>query len=111
MLEALLSLLDVLKVPFVKKNSSDENIEVPNMPKVFNALCDLLKTDIPIDVNQEISIEEQEHLQQFDQAKCEIANTISIIAQEGVNEIREQEESIEDKMLHGSSSSPMKRLY
>lgn len=34
-----------------------------------------------------------------------------MIAQEGVSEIREQEESIEDKMLHGSSSSPMKRLY
>ena len=111
MLEALLSMLDVLKVPFVKKMSSDELKEVPNMPLVLDALCALLKTEIMIDANQEVSIEEQEALQQFDQAKCEIANTISVIAQEGIAEIRDQEESIEDKMLHGSSSSPMKRLY
>lgn len=63
MLEALLSLLDVLKVPFVKKMSSDEVKQVPHMPKVLNALCDLLKTEIPIDFNQEVTIEEQEHLQ------------------------------------------------
>lgn len=44
-------------------------------------------------------------------AQREIAITISVIASEGVTEIKEQEASIEDKMLYGSASSPMKRLY
>ena len=34
-----------------------------------------------------------------------------MIASEGVEEIRDQEASVEDKMLYGSASSPMKRLY
>jgi len=111
MIEALLSILDVLKVPFVKELASDELSQVPNMPMAFNALCLLLKTDIPIQLEADISIEESEFLMQFDQAKCEIANTISVLASEGVEEIKEQEASIEDKMLYGTASSPMKRLY
>ena len=42
---------------------------------------------------------------------CEIASTISVIASEGVQEIKDQEASLEDKMLFGAASSPMKRLY
>jgi hypothetical protein len=34
-----------------------------------------------------------------------------VIASEGIDSIKEQEASIEDKMLYGASSSPMKRLY
>ena len=56
-------------------------------------------------------MEEVESLQQFDASKCEIANTISVIASEGVSDIKDQEESLEDRMLHGSDSSPIKRLY
>lgn len=111
MIEALLAILDVLKVPFVKELASDELSQVPNMPMAFNALCLLLKAEIMIEANDDISPEEEEFLQQFEQAQCEIANTISTIASEGVKEIKEQEASIEDKMLYGSSSSPMKRLY
>ena len=111
MIEALLSMLDVLKVPFVKELASDELSQVPNMPLAFNALCTLLKMEIPVSADQEITIEEAEFLQQFDQAQCEIANTLSVIASEGVNDIKDQEASIEDKMLYGTASSPMKRLY
>lgn len=113
MIEALLSILDVFKVPFVKELASDELSQVPNMPIAFNALCVLLKTDIQSGIpdDEEISMEEQEYLLQFDSAKCEIANTISILASEGIDKIKDQEASIEDKMLYGSASSPMKRLY
>ena len=76
----------------------------------FNALCLLMKAEIPI-TDGDLSMEEVEYHQQFDQAQCEIANTISAIASEGVIEIKEQEASIEDKMLYGAASSPMKRLY
>lgn len=111
MVEALLSILDVLKVPFVKEQASDELSQVPNMPMPFNSLCKLLKLEIPFPDDQDLTIEEQEHLQTFESAKCEIANTISVIASEGVTDIKEQEASIEDKMLYGTASSPMKRLY
>ena len=89
MIEALLSILDVLKVPFVKELASDELSQVPNMPMAFNALCLLLKTEIPFPEEGDISIEESEFLMQFDQAKCEIANTISVLASEGVDDIKE----------------------
>ena len=68
MIEALVSLLDVLKVPFVKELASDELSQVPNMPMAFNALCLLLKLQIPLTENEDggISLEETESLQQFD---------------------------------------------
>ena len=43
-----MSLLEVLKVPFVKIQSSDELTAVPHMPLVFDALCLLLKMQIEI---------------------------------------------------------------
>ena len=112
MIEALFALLDVLKVPFIKELASDELSQVPNIPLVFNALCLLLKMDTPMpEGDVSIDMEEAEFMQQFDQAQSEIANTISVIASEGVSEIKDQEASLEDKMLYGSESSPMKRLY
>jgi len=46
MIGALTSLLDVLKVPFVKELASDELSQVPNMPLAFNALCLILKMEM-----------------------------------------------------------------
>ena len=91
--------------------SSDEIKEVPNVPLVLNALCNLLKAELRIPAERELSLEEQESATQFESSKCEIANTIAAIASEGVKEIQEQEETLEDRMLHGSASSPIKRLY
>lgn len=48
MIEAFMSILDVLKVQLVKELASDELSQVPNMPLMFNALCKLLKMEIPI---------------------------------------------------------------
>lgn len=110
MIPALMSMLTVLKVPFIKELASDELSQVPNLPMAFNSLCLLLKMELEFN-EVEITQEVAEQLQQLDAAKCEIANTISIIASEGVEEIKQQEASIEDKMLFGSTSSPMKRLY
>jgi hypothetical protein len=61
MIEALFSILDVLKVPFVKELASDELSQVPNMPMAFNALCLLMKAQIPVD--GDISMEEVEYIQ------------------------------------------------
>ena len=48
---AITALLEVLKVPFEKEKSSDENKQVPNMPVLFNALCPLLRYEITIENN------------------------------------------------------------
>ena len=66
MISALSAILEVLKVPFVKELASDELSQVPNMPMVFNALCLLLKSDIPIMPEDDIQQEELEFLQQFE---------------------------------------------
>ena len=88
MIEALMSILDVLKVPFVKELASDELSQVPNMPLTFNALCLLLKMEIELP-QSEINHETGEYLKQLDKALCEIANTISVIASEGILAIKE----------------------
>ena len=62
MISALVAMLDVLKVPFVKELASDELSQVPNMPMVFNALCLILKSEIPILPEDDIQQEEMEYL-------------------------------------------------
>ena len=62
MIEALQSILDVMKVPFVKELASDELSQVPNMPLPLNALCELIKLEIPISEEVEITLEESEFL-------------------------------------------------
>jgi hypothetical protein len=53
----------------------------------------------------------QEVYQEFDKVSESIANTISSIASHGVHEIKEQQATIEDKMLYGAENSPMQRLF
>lgn len=98
-------------MPFQKELASDELSQVPNMPLVLNSLCRLIKMQVQVQEDEDLDQEEIDLLLQIEQAQCEICNTISVIAQEGISAIREQEASIEDKMLYGTSSSPMKRLY
>ena len=43
----MLNLLEVLKVPFEKEKSSDENKQVPNLPIMFNALCAFMRYELP----------------------------------------------------------------
>jgi hypothetical protein len=47
LIQAILALLEVLKVPFEKEKSSDENKQVPNLPVLFNALRGILSYEIP----------------------------------------------------------------
>jgi hypothetical protein len=38
-----------LKVAFEKEKASDENKQVPNLPILFNALCPILRYELPRD--------------------------------------------------------------
>lgn len=58
---AVLQILEVLKVPFEKEKSSDENKQVPNLPILFNALCPLLRYELPRDAEIDAKF-----LQQYD---------------------------------------------
>ena len=99
-----MDLLEVLKVPIEKEKSSDETKQVPNLPLLFNSLCPLLKHHVSEDSGVG-AFQEYEHF-------CEeIANTIAVIAAEGVQEIKDQEASLEDKMMFGNDNSPIQRLY
>mmetsp|Transcript_31271 Transcript_31271/g.23236 ORF Transcript_31271/g.23236 Transcript_31271/m.23236 type:complete len:231 (-) Transcript_31271:1656-2348(-) len=103
LMEALGDLLEVLKVPFEKERASDENEHVPNLPLLFNALCSILKWETRSD--------DEEIAQQLELIDMEIANVISEIASYGVQDIKDQEASLEDKMIYGSETSPLQRLY
>ena len=78
-------MLEVLKEPIAKEKSSDETKQVPNLPALFNSLCHPLK----------YHIEQSEHeldnmiLKQYITLQEEIANTIGIMASEGVQDIKD----------------------
>lgn len=84
-----MSILEVLKIPIFKEKSSDETKQVPNLPLLFNSLCQLLRYNIPISEADE-GQEMLEVYQEYDKICESIANTISSIASQGVSEIKDQ---------------------
>lgn len=116
-----MSLLDVLKLPIMKEKSSDETKQVPNLPVVFNALCPMLRYNIPNEETNE-DVDLGQVVAEFEKVCEEIANTISMIASQGVQEIKDHQgkptyfilppiATLEDKMLFGIENSPLQRLY
>jgi len=100
-------LLETLREPFVKEKASDETKEVPKMVNLLNSLCDLLNFEIPMEKDPEgyITVE-------WENARMEIANTLTMIANfEALEEI-DKEPTEEDKTIHGPvNASPMLRLF
>ena len=92
---ALLNFIDLLKVPFKKEKSSDENSHVPRLPMLFNSLCPLMKFECPNDsVN-------------YDNLTGAIANLITEFASYGIKELRDKEADETEKIIHGNES----RIY
>ena len=85
-----MNLLEVLKLPIMKEKSSDETKQVPNLPVVFNALCPLLRYNIQIEETGE-DVDLGQVVAEFEKVCEEIANTISMIASQGVQEIKDQQ--------------------
>lgn len=83
----MLSILEVLRLPIEKEKSSDETKQVPNLPLVFNSLCPLLKYHIQPDPSTgEVDLN---IVQEYERVCESIATTLSIIASEGVQEIKD----------------------
>jgi len=100
-------LLETLKVPFIKEKSSDETKEVPKMVLVFNGLCDLVMFEVPVESDSDGAITAE-----WENARMEIANTLTVIASQEAQDLLHSEPTEEDKIIHGSANaSPMLRLF
>lgn len=77
-----------MKIPFEKEKSSDENKQVPNLPILFNSLCNYFRYDLVSEANANV---DSKVIMEYDQICTEIANTISVIASYGIQDIKDQE--------------------
>jgi len=50
------AILGVLKIPFQKKVASDQIVQVQNIPLVLNALCQLLKFEMPMESDDDVPV-------------------------------------------------------
>ena len=74
----------MLNIPFEKKKSSDENKQVPKIPLVLDALCDLIMFEVDIESDQDgVLTTDWEYCRQ------EIANTLTTIASQGLEGIKD----------------------
>ena len=77
------------------------------MVLVFDGLCELIKYEVPLESDPEGLITSE-----WENARMEIANTLTIIANQGAIEQKEQEPTEQDKIIHGhANASPMLRLF
>ncbi len=99
--------METICVPFLKEKSSDELTEVPKMILVFNGLCDLIKFEVPVESDPEgITTTDWEN------ARMQIANTLTTIANQDALDQIDKEPTEEDKIIHGmANASPMLRLF
>lgn len=75
---ALERLLKVLRIPYQKHKSSDELLEVPKIPQVFNTLCQLILLEITDSDN------ESDYAAMWESLRTDIADTFTEIANQGV---------------------------
>lgn len=107
LIEGVCSLLTTLREPFAKEKASDESKEVPKLVAMLNSLCDLLNYEVPVDEDPDGSITTE-----WENARMEIANTLTAIANFEAADQLEQEPTEEDKIIHGAANaSPMLRLF
>ena len=97
----------MLSIPFVKEKSSDELKEVPKVPLVLDSLCELIQFEVSLESDPEGQI-----IGDWEFARQEIANCLTTLASEGIQEIKDQEPTEEEKIIYGpENASPLQRLY
>jgi len=69
LIEAILNLLNVCKIPFQKEKASDELHQVPFLPTFFNSLCEYLKFEYDVPEDREPTEEELGLMEEFDLIK------------------------------------------
>ena len=74
----------MLSIPFVKAKSSDENVTVPRMRLVLDSLCGLIQFEVSLESDPEGIV-----LGDWEFARQEIANCLTTLASEGIQEIKD----------------------
>ena len=107
MIPALVALLEVLSIPFVKKKFSDENLQVIKMTLVLNSLCDLIQYEVSLESDPDGTI-----IGDWEYARQEIANCLTTLASEGIQDIKDAEPTEDEKIIYGpENASALQRLY
>ena len=97
----------MLSIPFVKKKFSDENLQVIKMTLVLNSLCDLIQYEVSLESDPEGAI-----IGDWDYARQEIANCLTTLASEGIQDIKDAEPTEDEKIIYGpENASALQRLY
>ena len=97
----MLHLLEITKKAFKCKKANDQIKEVAiSLPIFLNCLCPLLKCE-------GMSNEEFD----FEMIIIQAASVISAIASQGVQQIKDSEQSLHEKKIAGGVESPLQRLY
>lgn len=74
---------------------------------MLNALCDLILYEIPLDCDPEGTLTAD-----WEFARQEIANTLTNIASQGIEDIKDKEPTEEEKKIYGAqNASPLQRLF
>ena len=107
MIPALVALLEVLSIPFVKKKFSDENLQVIKMTLVLNSLCELIQYEVSLESDPDGTI-----IGDWEYARQEIANCLTTLASEGIQDIKDAEPTEDEKIIYGpENASALQRLY
>ena len=107
LIPAIGSLLEVLNIPFQKKRSSDELKQVQKIPDVLNALCDLINFEVNLESDPQGTI-----IAEWECTRQEIANTLTNIASQGIEDIKDKEPTEDEKKIYGAqNASPLQRLF
>ena len=84
----------MLSIPFTKKKSSDELKEVPKVPLVLDSLCDLIQFEVSLEADPDGSV-----IGDWEFARQEIANCLTTMASQGIQEIKDQEPTEEERKI------------
>jgi len=106
---ALVSLLEVLNLPFERRKNKSKDVTFIEelLPELLNSLCDLILFDIPMESDSTGNL-----LSDWEYARQEIANTLTNIASQGIEDIKDREPTEEEKKIYGAqNASPLQRLF
>ena len=86
-------------MPFERRKNKSKDVTFIEelLPDLLNALCDLILFDIPVEGDPDGQL-----LADWEYARQEIANTLTNIASQGIEDIKDREPTEEEKKIYGA---------
>jgi len=113
MRDPLVKICEILSLPFLKKKASDEYYCQKNktLPPLLNAFKPILMTQKHLEVTEGYTPESSVIINAFsDDLRVSVLTFLNNFINEGIEDIKAQGESFEEKKIQGSESSPLQRL-